>query len=83
MLDSVDGGLITHIPTGPSFPQRFKRPYIIIHRVDLHRILLDACAALTKRRADAADRRRRISRSTATGVRLRTDGRPHQSRARR
>ena len=24
-------------------PRRFKRPYIVIHRVDLHRILLDAC----------------------------------------
>jgi len=43
MLDSVDAGLIMKIPTGPSFQQRFKRPYILIHRVDLHRILLDAC----------------------------------------
>ena len=44
MIDSVDGGLIMKIPTGASFQQRFKRPYILIHRVDLHRILLDACA---------------------------------------
>jgi salicylate hydroxylase len=43
MFDSVDGGLIMTIPTGESFEQRFKRPYILIHRVDLHRILLDAC----------------------------------------
>ena len=43
MLDSVDGGLIMKIPTGASFQQRFKRPYVLIHRVDLHRILLDAC----------------------------------------
>jgi salicylate hydroxylase len=43
MFDSVDGGLIMTIPTGASFEQRFKRPYILIHRVDLHRILLDAC----------------------------------------
>jgi len=43
MLDSVDGGLIMKMPTGASFQQRFKRPYILIHRVDLHRILLDAC----------------------------------------
>jgi salicylate hydroxylase len=45
MLDSVDGGLIMTIPTGASFERRFRRPYILIHRVDLHRILLDACAA--------------------------------------
>jgi salicylate hydroxylase len=44
MIDSVDAGLIMKIPTGASFQQRFKRPYILIHRVDLHRILLDACA---------------------------------------
>jgi 2-polyprenyl-6-methoxyphenol hydroxylase-like FAD-dependent oxidoreductase len=45
MIDSVDAGVIARIPTGASFTARFKRPYIVIHRVDLHRILLDACAA--------------------------------------
>ena len=45
MLDSVDGGVIARIPTGASFLERFKRPYIVIHRVDLHRTLLDACEA--------------------------------------
>ena len=58
MLDSVDGGLIMKIPTGASFQQRFKRPYILIHRVDLHRILLDACEKRSQHRIDAADRRR-------------------------
>jgi 2-polyprenyl-6-methoxyphenol hydroxylase-like FAD-dependent oxidoreductase len=43
VIDSVDAGLIMKMPTGASFRQRFKRPYILIHRVDLHRILLDAC----------------------------------------
>ncbi len=46
MIDATDAGLIARIPTGASFRQRFKRPYIVIHRVDLHRILLDACKAL-------------------------------------
>ena len=46
MVDSVDGETIGHFPTGASFVERFKRPYIVIHREDLHRILLDACAAL-------------------------------------
>ena len=45
MLDSVDGGVIARIPTGASFMARFKHPYIVIHRVDLHHILLDACKA--------------------------------------
>ena len=44
MIDSVDAGVIARIPTGAaSFRERFKRPYIVIHRVDLHRVLLDAC----------------------------------------
>ena len=46
MIDSVDAGVIASIPTGSEgFRRRFKRPYIVIHRVDLHRILLDACSA--------------------------------------
>ena len=46
MLNSVDAGVIANIPTGASFRERFKRPYIVIHRVDLHRVLLDACRSL-------------------------------------
>ncbi len=43
MLDSVDGRRIMNMPTGSSFERRFGNPYILIHRVDLHRLLLDAC----------------------------------------
>jgi 3-hydroxybenzoate 6-monooxygenase len=43
MLDALDGHEVTRIPTGASFRARFKYPYIIIHRVDLHTALLDAC----------------------------------------
>lgn len=46
MVDSVDAGVIACVPTGESFVKRFKRPYIVIHRVDLHRILLDACQSV-------------------------------------
>ena len=46
MVDSVDGGVIARVPTGESFVKRFNRPYIVIHRVDLHSVLLDACAKL-------------------------------------
>src|SRR5277367_1115007 len=44
MLDAFDAGVIARIPTGASFKARFKRPYVVVHRVDLHHILLDACA---------------------------------------
>jgi salicylate hydroxylase len=44
MLDALTGHLVTHVPIGkPSFRERFKYPYIIVHRIDLHNVLLDAC----------------------------------------
>jgi 3-hydroxybenzoate 6-monooxygenase len=46
MLDALDGEEIARIPTGDSFRRRFKHPYIVIHRIDLHHVLLDACKTL-------------------------------------
>ncbi len=46
MLDSVDNGVIVRIPTGAAFKQRFKHPYVVLHRVDLHRVLLEACKGI-------------------------------------
>lgn len=43
MFDAFDGKELVRIPTGASFRRRFKYPYIIVHRVDLHNVLLDAC----------------------------------------
>ena len=45
MVDALDGHEVTRVATGrPAFRERFKYPYIVTHRVDLHRVLLDACA---------------------------------------
>jgi 3-hydroxybenzoate 6-monooxygenase len=43
MIDALNGNEVTRVSTGPSFRSRFKYPYIIIHRIDLHNVLLDAC----------------------------------------
>jgi len=43
MRDAFTGDVLVTIPTGESFCARFKHPYIIIHRIDLHHALLDAC----------------------------------------
>lgn len=43
MLDAVTGEEQARIPCGAQFRSRFKHPYVVIHRVDLHQILLDAC----------------------------------------
>jgi 3-hydroxybenzoate 6-monooxygenase len=43
MIDALNGAEVTRVPTGASFRQRFQHPYIVIHRIDLHNVLLDAC----------------------------------------
>jgi 3-hydroxybenzoate 6-monooxygenase len=43
MIDGLTGKEVTRVPTGPSLRARFKYPYIVIHRVDLHNVLLDVC----------------------------------------
>jgi 3-hydroxybenzoate 6-monooxygenase len=43
MFDALNGREVTRVPTGASFRERFKYPYIIIHRIDLHNVMLDAC----------------------------------------
>jgi salicylate hydroxylase len=43
MVDALTGAEVTRIPTGPSLRKRFKYPYIIVHRVDIYNVLLDAC----------------------------------------
>jgi 3-hydroxybenzoate 6-monooxygenase len=50
MRDALDGKELVRIPTGQSLRVRFKYPYIIVHRIDLHNVLLDVC-----RRSDAIE----------------------------
>jgi len=46
MVDAHSGEEIARIPLGASFRERFRHPYIIIHRVDLHQVLMEACRAV-------------------------------------
>jgi salicylate hydroxylase len=41
MHDALDETLVGRIPTGEAFRQRFGNPYAVIHRVDVHRSLLE------------------------------------------
>ncbi len=45
MFDALSGRALTRIPNDPVLRERFGAPYIVIHRVDLHQVLLDACRA--------------------------------------
>ena len=41
-MDSMSGDRVTTIPTGQAFKERFQYPYTLIHRHDLHSVLLRA-----------------------------------------
>lgn len=43
MKDALTGNEITRLPLGEKFRERYGAPYIVIHRTDLHEILLNAC----------------------------------------
>lgn len=45
MRDALDGRELVRLPTGASLQARFGYPYIIVHRIDVHNVLLDACRA--------------------------------------
>ncbi|MGQ9365475.1 3-hydroxybenzoate 6-monooxygenase [Azospirillum sp. ST 5-10] len=57
LMDAVKDRRIAAIPLDEPFRRRFKNPYAVIHRADLHGVLLDAC------RADA-----RVTLRTRAGV---------------
>lgn len=45
-MDALDGKELSAVQFGESFEKSFGYPYIVIHRSDLHSVLLKACEAL-------------------------------------
>ena len=43
LMDAMSGEEITHIPLDEPFRKRFGNPYAVVHRGDLHGVLLKAC----------------------------------------
>ena len=43
MRDSITAEIIAQIPAGEEFRKRFGHPYAVIHRADLHTVLLKRC----------------------------------------
>ncbi|MDE0310141.1 MAG: 3-hydroxybenzoate 6-monooxygenase [Acidiferrobacterales bacterium] len=43
LMDALTGDRITRIPLGEVFRRRFRNPYAVVHRSDLHDVLLSAC----------------------------------------
>lgn len=56
MMDSISGEEVTRIPLGKAFRDKFKKPYALIHRADLHKVLLEACHAASMIQIDAGQK---------------------------
>jgi len=56
MMDSITAEEVTRIPLGAAFRRKFHHPYALIHRADLHNVLLDACRKSNRIRLDAAQK---------------------------
>jgi salicylate hydroxylase len=74
MLDSITGHEVTRIPLLGDFRAKFKHPYALIYRADLHRALLEACrrsdliTLRTSQKVIAVDERAdRVIATTASG----------------
>lgn len=48
LMDAISGAAITNIPLGDEFRGRFQNPYAVVHRGDLHGVLLGACNSSEK-----------------------------------
>src|SRR6202142_3934775 len=63
MRDALTGKLITQVPLGPAFLERFGQPYAVTHRADIHGTFLKACQGSnlitleTSRRVDGFEQR--------------------------
>jgi len=56
MLDSITSEEVTRIPLGDAFRKKFHHPYALIHRADLHNVLLEACRKSNLIKLDAAQK---------------------------
>lgn len=45
MRDALSGDEVTRVPLGAGFRERFRLPYAVIHRHDIHKAILEACQA--------------------------------------
>jgi len=81
MMDSITGEEVTRIPLGAAFRKKFHHPYALIHRADLHNVLLDACRQSNLIRLDAAQKVVKVD-DAGNGVAVQTEsGRDYRGAA--
>jgi 2-polyprenyl-6-methoxyphenol hydroxylase-like FAD-dependent oxidoreductase len=72
MMDSVTAEEVTRIPLGETFRKKFKHPYALIHRADLHKVLLDTCRKSNLIRLDASQKVVKVD-ETGDGITVKTE----------
>jgi salicylate hydroxylase len=72
MMDSITGEEVTRIPLGAAFRQKFHHPYALIHRADLHKVLLEACHKSPLIRLDASQKVVKVD-ETGDGIIVQTE----------
>src|SRR5580698_6147428 len=64
MMDSITGEEVTRISLGDAFRKKFHHPYALIHRADLHNVLLDACRRSDLIKLDASEKVVKVDETT-------------------
>jgi len=72
MMDSMTGEEVTRISLGDAFRKRFHHSYALIHRADLHKVLLAACEKSNLVKLDASQKVIKVDQSS-DGVTARTE----------
>ena len=72
MMDSVTGQEVTGVPLGNSFRKKFHHPYALIHRADLHKVLLQACRKSDLIQLDASQKVVKVD-EAADGITVQTE----------
>lgn len=70
LMDALAGTEITRVPLDDSFRARFRNPYAVVHRGDLHSVFLKACLAepLIELRTNAGVERYEQDGTSATAI---------------
>jgi 3-hydroxybenzoate 6-monooxygenase len=72
MMDSITGEEVTRISLGDAFRKKFHHPYALIHRADLHNVLLDVCRRSDRIKLDASQKVVKVD-ETADGIAVKTE----------
>ncbi len=81
MHDAVDETEVGKIPTGEAFRQRFGNPYAVIHRVDVHRSLLEGARETGQVEFLTSTRMERVEQDDAGVTVFDQRGQAHRGRA--